>query len=180
MVVPVFLLLLLGMLELCFAFDHNLTLSYASREGARMGAALAAGKTLSNCADVDKYVISAVERVLTSEGSPVAQHLGDISSIRIFKADSAGNQTGSFANVWSPGHGPTVDGRALDFSQTTNGWSPCSRTNTTANPDSIGVSISYTYRFITPLSGILRFFGGSGGSTLPMTDRTVMALNPTD
>ena len=180
MLVPVFLLILLGLLEMGFAFDHLLTLSYASREGARTGAALADGAKLSNCNDVDKYVVSAVERVLTSDGSPVRDQLGRVSEIRIFKADASGVQIGSAANIWTPGSGPSVDGRQLHFNLTSSGWSQCSRVNTTANPDSIGVSVKYSYVAVTPLAGILGFFGGGGWTTLPMSDRTVMALNPTD
>ena len=40
--------------------------------------------------------------------------------------------------------------------------------------------ISYSYAAITPLAGILSFFGGGGWSSLAMSDTTVMALNPTD
>lgn len=181
MIVPVFLLILLGMLEFGLAFDHLLTLSYATREGARTGSALADGAKLANCNDVDTFVVSAVERVLTSDGSPVRDHLGQVSSIRIFKADAAGNQIGGNVNVWVPGAGPTVDGRQLDFTPTGGtGWASCTRHNATSSPDSIGVSISYTYQAVTPLSGILQFIGGSGSSTLAMSDRSVMALNPTD
>ncbi len=43
MVLPIFLLLILGTLEFGIAFDHNLTLEYATREGARTGSALANG-----------------------------------------------------------------------------------------------------------------------------------------
>ena len=43
MVITVLMLLLLGMLEFGFLFDHHLTLEYATREGARVGAALANG-----------------------------------------------------------------------------------------------------------------------------------------
>ena len=180
MIVPLFMLFLLGLLELGFAFDHLLTLSYASREGARTGAALADGSKLSNCGDVDKYVVSAVERVLTSDGSAIRDHLGRVSAIRIFKADASGAQIGSSANVWRPGAGPSVDGRNLHFAQDSFNWSQCSRDNATAHPDSIGVAVEYGYAAVTPLAGILQFFGGGGWSTLPMSDRTVMALNPTD
>ena len=41
MIVPLFLLFLLGLLEFGMVFDHVLTISYATREGARTGAALA-------------------------------------------------------------------------------------------------------------------------------------------
>lgn len=181
MVVPVFLLILLGMLEFGLAFDHLLTLSYATREGARTGSALADGAKLGNCNDVDTFVVSAVERVLTSDGSPIRDHLGQVASIRIFKADASGNQVGGNVNVWVPGVGPTVDGRQLDFAPSGGtGWTSCTRNNTTSSPDSIGVAISYTYQVVTPLSGIMQLIGGTGSSTLAMSDRSVMALNPTD
>ena len=181
MLVPVFLLILMGVLELGLAFDHLLTLSYSTREGARTGAAMADGEKLANCADVDEYIISAVERVLTSDGSPVRDHMADISAIRIYKADSAGNQLGTNVNVWVPGAGPTVDGHQLHFQQSgATGWAPCTRNNAAASPDSVGVRLSYTYRAVTPLASIMAFFGGPGSATLAMTDKSVMALNPTD
>ncbi len=49
MLVPIFMLLLLGMLEFGFAFDQNLTLEYATREGARVGSALANGGGTLGC-----------------------------------------------------------------------------------------------------------------------------------
>ncbi len=179
MIVPLFLLLLLGLLEMGFAFDHLITLNYASREGARTGAALASGSKLADCTQVDEYVVSAVQRVLDSPGSPVAGHLADVTEIRIYRADASGNPT-SAANVWTPGAGPSVDGEPLLFRESAYAWAPCTRSNATSNPDSIGVSVSYTYRAVTPLASLLRLFGGPGWATLPMSDRTVMALNPTD
>lgn len=179
MVVPVFMLILLGLLEFGFAFDHQLTLSYASREGARTAAALAAGADLADCRDVDAYVVSAVERVLDSPGSPVAGNLGQVSQIRVYKAGTTGGELGP-VNVWTPGNGPTVDGKQLHFAATSSGWNSCTRSNLITNPDSAGISITYAYRAVTPLSSLLAFFGGEGWRTLVMTDRTVMALNPTD
>ena len=49
--VPVFLLILLGMLEFGFAFSHHLTMEYSTREGARTGAALANGSPPVVCSD---------------------------------------------------------------------------------------------------------------------------------
>ena len=79
----------------------------------------------------------------------------------------------------SAGNGPTVDGRPLDYVPPGSPvWLPCSRNNA-ASPDSIGVSLSYDYSMVTPLSSVARFFGGSGGGgTISMSDRTIMALNP--
>lgn len=202
LLVPVFMILLLGMLEFGFAFTHNLTLEYATREGARVGSALVNGGGKLGCnaglgqspnaANVDPLIIAAVERVLTSPGSPI--DLGQIPTIRIFKADSNGQEvTGGYVNIWSlswnpvtkVGTGPVPPGgtQNLRFTPTSTGWTVCSRTNSTAGvgPDSIGVSLVYSYQFTTGLKAISQIAVGSGpGPTILMSDRTVMALNPTN
>ena len=48
--VPMFMLLLMGMLEFGLAFSHHQTLQYATREGARAGAALSNGGGKLGCA----------------------------------------------------------------------------------------------------------------------------------
>lgn len=186
LLVPVFTLLLLAMLEFGFVFDHLLTIQYASREGARVGSALVTGGgALNDCTaggpwtEVDPLIIAAVTRVLDSPGSRV--NMAEIPTIRIYKADVNGDQIGGSVNVWTytPGAGPFVDGRRLDYSQGSVGWAACRRTNGSP-PDSIGVSLNYTYRMQTALGSVMGFFGGSGPATIPVSDRTVMAMNPTD
>ena len=173
MSVPVFVMLLFGMLEFGFAFSHNLTLEYSTREGARTGAALGPGTLNVPCAEVDDQIVAAVQRVLTSPGSPV--DISRISSVRIYKADAGGNQVGaSTTNTWVPGAGPTVDGVPLVFRSSTVNWNACTRDNG-ASPDSIGVSVVYSYKLISPL-GI--FLGMGGTPAFQMSDSTVMALNP--
>ena len=106
MIITVVMLLLLGMLEFGFLFDHHLTLEYATREGARVGAALAnGGGTLGcgsgqspNAANVDKQIIAAVQRVITSPGSAVVK--SRITEIRIYKANATGGVTSTFSNKW--------------------------------------------------------------------------------
>lgn len=177
---PVVLLLLLGMLEFGFAFSHHLVLEYATREGARVGAALANGTDEVVCGPaLDEYVIAAVQRVLTPGGQiPIPQ----VNSIYIYKADANGNM-GS-GNKWVPsvdasgnGTGPVVEGQNLKFARSggTN-WNPCSRTNTSGNTNSIGVSIAYDYLYITPLGNLMGVAGTP--DTLRISDRTIMALNP--
>jgi hypothetical protein len=196
-IVPLFLLLLLGMLEFGIAFNRQLTLEYATREGARTGAALVnGGGTLGcssgqspNAASVDPAIIASVERVLKepSINVPLLQpiELPEVQWIRIYEVTSTGTVTGR-SNQWtySPGAGPLVDGVRLDFVQGAVGWTVCSRSN--ANPPgSLGVSISYRYQYTTPLGGLQRFIAGWWGGTAPaqswlaMTDKTVMQLNPT-
>ncbi len=191
MLVPVFLLVLLGMLEFGFAFNHNLTIDVATREGARAGAAMADGSQIdTSCgagititaANVDPLVIAAVQRVLESPGSMI--DISQVQNITIYEVTASGTVTG-LSNVWTRtiGAGPAIPcvspTQKLDFSPPASpGWPAGSRT-VGSSPDSIGVSITYSYQFRSPLGGILRFFGGSGAASLQMTDKTVMALQPT-
>jgi len=190
LIVPVFLLILVGMIEFGFVFTHNLTIEYATREGARAGAALANGGDALGCGGttwqtVDPLVIAAVERVLQSPGSQIV--VSKVSQIVIYKANpSTGANDQGAQDVWtySPGAGPIPQGSTnhLDFVDSSypngDGWKSCSRSNALPTPDSIGVSLTYTYVFQTPLASVARFFGGAGSTNLTMTDKTVMQLNP--
>jgi hypothetical protein len=180
MVLPFLMLLILGAVEFGFVFNANLSLEYASREGARVGSALANGGGPLGCgagqspnaAGVDLQIIQAVDRVLTSTGSPL--NVPDVLEIRIFQATASGGEVAGKVNIWlpTPGAGPVVGGRALDFSPSSTGWAACSRTN--AQPaDSVGVAVSYRYRTQTPFARL------SGMTTVSMYDKTIMALNPT-
>lgn len=185
MILPLLLLIVLATLEFGIAFDHNLSLEYASREGARTGSALANGGGPLGCgsgqspnaATVDKQIVAAVERVLISAGSPIK--LANVSQIRIYRVDTAntsGDEVGTFVNRWiyAAGQGPVVDGRTLDFKPDPmkQGWAVCSRTNA-INADSIGVSLSYRYDLQTALGALLSVV------KIDMHDRTIMQLNPT-
>ena len=170
---PVFLLVLLGILEFGLAFSHHMTMEYATREGARTGAALANGSDAFDCSVVDDEVVASVQRVLTQNGSQI--DLKHVNEIRIYDADANGDEHG-LVDVWKQGKGPTVDGVALKFVLDTGNWDACARRNAGfGDTDSIGVALTYDYQFVTPLGSMLGMAGTSG---LAMSDRTVMALNP--
>lgn len=183
LILPVLLLIVLGTLEFGLAFDHHLTLEYATREGTRTGAALANGGGQLGCgsgqspnaANVDPAIVAAVERVLTSDGSPIS--LDQVSQIRIYKADAAGQEAGP-VNAWiyAAGQGPIIDGQQLDFKANplVQSWTTCSRNNGGATPDYLGVSLKYTYTLQTPMGNLLAMV------TIGMNDHTVMRLNPTN
>jgi len=124
-----------------------------------------------NAATVDQNIVAAVQRVLTGTGTRVT--LADVSEIRIWKSTSSGAETANLINVWTylPDGGPVVDGNALDFVQTSQPWLPCTRTYI-APIDSVGVTVSYTYRARTPLKFFFPFF-----DLLKITDRAVMSMN---
>jgi hypothetical protein len=194
LIVPVFLLILFGLIEFGFIFTHDLTLEYATREGVRAGAALDNGGGTLGCGTgqspnwttVDPLVIAAVERVLQSPGSQVV--ISNVSQIVIYKANpTTGANDQGFQDVWtySAGGGPIPQGSTnhLNFVDSSypnsDAWEACSRSNASPTIDSIGVSLTYTYTFQTPLASVLRFFGGAGSTTLTLSDQTVMQLNPT-
>ena len=173
LILPVFLLILLGIVEFGLAFSHHMTLEYATREGARTGAALANGSTAFDCSKVDDEVVAAVQRVLTQNGSQV--DLSHVTGIRIYDADANGDEQG-LVDVWKQGNGPTVDGVPLKFVLASGNWDACSRRNAGfGQTDSIGVGLTYDYQLVTTLGSAL---GLAGASSLQMSDRTVMALNP--
>jgi len=173
LILPILLMITLGTLEFGFIFDHHLSLEYASREGARTGAALSNGDgDATVCATIDGQIIAAVQRVLTSPGSDI--DTSEVPEIRIYRAGADGQELGP-VNRWTytPGSGPVVDGAQLDFSQASVGWPACSRISE-PNPDSVGVSLTYTYRYRTPFANLI------GINSLTMADRTIMPLAPTD
>jgi hypothetical protein len=146
-----------------------MTVSYATREGARSGAAFAQGNASVPCATIDQNIIIAVQRVLTAPGSLVNRN--NVANITIFKAQTDGTPVANASNVW------TNDGAGNFLPPASVQWNACSRVNG-MSPDSIGVAITYNYKFVTPLSAALGFFGPPGGAGLTIRDRTVMALNP--
>ncbi len=192
--VPVFLFLLLSILEFGFVFNHHLTLEYATREGARAGAAMADGTVKdAQCgagpltgAKVDPLIIASVQRVLESPGSLVT--LANIQQVTIYEMPNTGTTPTGAKNVWKyrPGNASNPDvpcqtpTEKLDFYEFSHGWDASTAARAGgATPESIGVSISYSYALQTPLAGIMRLLFGSSTASIPMTDSTVMALEPT-
>jgi hypothetical protein len=178
---PILLLLVFGLVELSTVLSAGMTMAAASREGARVGSALANGGNPLGCgagqspnaATVDSNIVAAVERVLTDRGDRI--RLPDVQQIQIWKADAAGQPTAGLVNVWnySAGAGPVVDGQPIDFVQASQPWQPCSRFNGSPS-DSVGVTIIYTYNGRTPLRMLVPMF-----NQFTMSDKTVMALNAT-
>ena len=184
--------LLLIMLELGLAFSHKLTVGYASREGARTGAALGNGGAAScsgsdpyaaSAAAVDKQIIAATQRILKSPGSDVK--MSDVSQIRIYKATSTGAQVGGFrqrldvharrrvpTSMTAPASTAWTSPRAASAGRPAAG-------SMSTNPDSIGVQVVYTYHLATPLAAIAQFIGGTQATTYALNDQTIMAVNPT-
>ena len=177
--VPVFLLILLGMLEFGFAFSHHLTMEYASREGARTGAALDNGTTIP--------VRLRRSRPPGHRGGPArptgvgrgrARPQPDRPRSASTRPNAkAGADTGQHLGAGTPAPGPTIGGVAPPLPDTSGNWNACGERSGTPGrtPTPSASSITYTYHFVTPL-GVLD--ADAPGRPIAMSDRTVMALNP--
>ena len=173
--------LVFGLVEMGFLFSSHLTISAATREGARMASNLANGGGAVGCgggqspnaATVDPQIIASIERSLTGAGSEI--NLANITQIRIWKATASGQETAGLVNVWTytPSAGPVIDGDPLEFSQQSAGWTACNRNNVIP-ADPIGISVRYTYQAKSPLRYFLPTF-----AMLAVSDSTVMVLNAT-
>ncbi len=162
LILPLFLIILMGMLEFGIAFDHRNAMAYAVREGARVGASLGNGGSLPN--GVDPAILAAVQRGLTD---PIL--IENITSIEIFQADTSGLP---------------ISGKVDKYDRAgiligTAGWPATSRVPG-LNGDSIGVRVVYDFRPATPLGSLLGLFinGSPPYTTIRMTDATVMKLEP--
>ena len=186
LILPVIMFLLLGMVEFGFAISHDTSIVTATRQGARVGSELVDGTNHKGTSgvsaasqSVDPQIIGAVEGVLISDGSPV--NISQVQMIEIFRADPDTGTMTSFDNVWvpAPGHtGPQLPGSSpaqyLDFKQQSANWDASTRSGATT-AKSIGIRITYTYKFITPLGSIIAAFDPG---QITMTDQTIMSMEP--
>jgi hypothetical protein len=176
LILPTLLMLVLGTAEMGLALNTSMALVEATREGARVGAALSNGGGIEGCTSgsgtVDQQIIESVQRVVESPGNGIK--LAGIDYIHIFKANADSSE--GLTNEWTVDtvHGTSICGVKLDFVQGAVNW-PASSRDTTLPTDSIGVSIRYHYALVTPLSAIFKVFGGN---QITMSDKTIMALEP--
>lgn len=193
LILPILTILVVAVAELGWIYMNINSLGYGSRQGARVGAALAQGDE-SLCpldlqgdpTGVDVAVIGAIQRVLKTPDAGI--DLDRITDVRIFKATSSGAETPGAVNVWThlgPGAGPEVEPGPppvhLDFSPSGGtAWYACERINEgdPADIESIGVTVNYEYEFLTPFGQVLDAISG-GALSVTLSETTVMALNPT-
>jgi Flp pilus assembly protein TadG len=169
LVVPVLAIILTSILEFGLAFDTNLMLEAAARQGSRVGAEMGNYGDRGICpntpaaTNVDPSIVTAVQASLTNAGVTLTSV-----QIRIFLPDADGNSTSSY-NTWVWSTSPTGH-----FTETYHSWDACGRHDGTFGGgiyDSIGVRVTYTY---TSVTGILGFFTGG----LPMTATAIMPIGP--
>ncbi|MDA8238578.1 MAG: pilus assembly protein [Chloroflexi bacterium] len=181
LVFPLFLLLLLAVIEFTFVFSGMLGISYATRDGALIAA------EAGNADGADCLILRTVDDAV---GAPADDNR--IESIVIYRADRNGVEMPGVSNTWVRG-GSTAcaTGSPVPYTRTTNGYPEESRCNIVAGDvgggceaghdglDTIGVRITYIHRWVTPLGGFPGpGFGGQGGSGFTLSQSNSMRMEP--
>ena len=145
-VVPIFVLLVFGMLEFGLAFKNRLTMSHAVNQASRNATVLGTEPVS------DFEILRAFEAGLAGAAS-----LDSVTVVDIYKADAAGTPL-----VWdrytpdgsSCGWNPCPDPGSFTGYGSPSGYPPCSRDNSLlGGVDTIGVRVQYTHRWVTGVLG---------------------------
>lgn len=142
---PILILIIIGILELGMLFKDYLTISYMSREAARIGA-LAGDDPYADCA-----ILLGIEELASG------RELGLMEPVHIFRASDHGAVLGGDLNTgtWVGGGAPqcTIGGATEDtWTVNDTNWPPSERevsVGPSLSPDIIGVRIRMTHDWIT-------------------------------
>lgn len=158
---PIMILIMLGTLEIGLAFKDYLTVSYATREGSRIGA------LAGNSVDADCGVVHGVIDIMGG-----ASNMDKLQGIQIFAADPAtGNRILAKTNTWK-----FVGSDPYDCENdwtVTELWPATSRNvvfGASSDLDIIGVRVQYTHDWIT---GFPPFRG-----SFTVDEQTITRLEP--
>ncbi len=158
-ITPIFILLLVGVLEFGFAFKDQLAVTSAVRAGARIASAEPRSATFATDA------AAAVAR----EGS--ALDMTQVKQLWVYKADSTGHPIGAggtFGSCASSCVQFAWSSASSTFVQTSNSWPATSQDACFGEQDSLGVYLDFNHEGVTDI-----IF-----SSLDLTSHTVMVLEP--
>jgi Flp pilus assembly protein TadG len=174
LVLPIFIVLVIGLIEFAMAFNANLAINFASREAALIGAE-SGNDTISDC-----RILQTIENSIDNPADA-----SRINQVRIYRAGVNGNELA--ANVYTRGGSITCtfwDGVedqeiTVQYTQTGFGYPVASRCNQlegcSGTPlDTIGVAINYTHPWVTPLAEIVSL----NGTGFTFTASNAMRMEP--
>jgi Flp pilus assembly protein TadG len=180
LVFPLFITLMLGMIEFGFMFNAVLAVSYGARDAALQGAE-AGPQTGADC-----VILKAVEAAVGPPASATK-----IQTVEIYQVNNVGTQIGSKTIYTRNGVANAVpclniDGSTVPYALTANNYPETSRCNylagcptaPAANPhptvDNIAVRVTYIHTWVTPLRNFIG--GGTGGFSFDRV--SVMRMEP--
>ena len=173
LVFPIFIVLLLGIIEFAFLFNALLSVNYAARD-----AALAAAEA-GNGVGSDCVILDAVDRAV---GAPADENR--ITTVEIYQATANGvlinTPTTYTRGGTTSGAACGATGLSVPYTKTADGYTEANRCNVLAGcgvghatVDNVAVRISYVHRYVTPLQNFL-----GGGATLSFDRSSVMRMEP--
>jgi Flp pilus assembly protein TadG len=164
LVFPIFLLMVMATIEFGLAYNAVLDVNYASRNAALLAA------EAGNTAGADCVILASVE---TDIGTPASA--SQVTIVDIYWAAPDGTVKGGNVNRYTRGGSTTCnyrDGTSLTvpYGITISGYPDISRCSALrgcglSHPglDTIGVSISYSHRWRTPMAAIIPGIGSGSG-----------------
>lgn len=174
LVLPVFILLIIGLIEFALAFNANIAVNFASREAALIGA------ESGNDAIADCRILQTIENSIDDPA-----RASRITQVRIYRANVNGTEIG--ANVYVRGglitcqfwDGVETQEIKVNYTLTTENYPVASRCNQlqgcAGTPlDTIGVAITYNHPWITPLAGMVTL----NGTGFTFTSSNAMRMEP--
>ncbi len=175
LVLPIFIVLVIGLIEFALAFNANLGVNFASREAALIGAE-SGSDAIADC-----RILQTIEN---SIGNP--SDAARINQVRIYRAGINGNELA--ANVYVRGgitecqfwDGVATQTIRVNYSRLLNNYPVATRCNQLEgcgpgrDLDTIGVAINYTHPWVTPLAGIVSL----NGSGFTFTASNAMRMEP--
>lgn len=185
LLVPLFLVLLMGLIEFAFAFNAMLNTNYASR-----GAGLIAAQT-GNAAASDCLILNEIELKMNA---PVDER--QISRVEVQRTNASGSAiyaTSAYGRTGTTSC-DLIDGTTLSvpYSAISSGYPPSQRctvlppvgcssmTPARTTIDTIAIQVTYVYPWHTPLRTLLPLVGGSvTGTGFTFVQRNVFRMEPT-
>ena len=185
LVLPLFMILLMGVIEFAFIFNATLAINFASWN-ASLVAAEAGSNLVADCA-----ILAKIEQDVGAPLDKTMTATTGIQSVTIYKADRAGNPTAA-QNVYTrtgstpcTGFTPSSVPYSIGTSTYPMGQAPTggrcdvlSGCSATIPMDSIGVKIVYRYYFHTPLRNLVSFLPGASLGYMDFTWSNVTRMEP--
>lgn len=187
LIFPLFMVLLLAIIEFMFLFNAQLSLNYATRDAALVAA------EAGNNENADCLILQKID----SDLNPPTNE-ANVLTVHIFSATETGDQLSTpKEQVYTRG-GTTTCGSLtvpysidplqatypynarcndLDRTSCASGFTGPSNTGV----DIIGVQLDYGYRFVTPMSSAFALLGGAplwGGAGMTMNVANAMRMEP--
>lgn len=181
MVLPIFMLVVMGIIEFGFAFNATLATNFASRDSALLAAE--AGRAPG----ADCVILQSIERSISTPADR-----SRIQEVLIFRSDRRGQPVGSDLMRYSRSGSKTCnypDGTSITvpYVATASGYTEDERCTyidgcpgISSTLDTVGVRVTYQGQWHTPLDALMGMVGGGGldSSGYTVVQTSTMRMEP--